>query len=815
MPGRQTTRLPLPRLPLVSLALLSAAIVALAAVESARADLIFLKDGFVLQGKVDREGKSFADPISGQAVWMPQGFYWVTDGARRIAFSPAQVQAVDGKDYNPEYDLLSPRVVVGQKYLPALREVVATGPWDALWDRKITVRCVTNDKTSDYILLQHLAVLTPHYAKFDTLGFAYRWSSTAMTSELGSEAVVALLAAHPDFKEKPEMNEGDKATRRFKMFHFLVQAGWYDAAEQTLDRIRKDLPGQQDKVDTALQNLKKLRTVSRADEALRARTAGQHALAQKRLLDLPEEGLPETTLREVRRQKVHYERSGEQLKQARRFLEELPKTVTDEALRDLFRTAARSILEELDADNVGRLAPFLSQAAQAERLMKQKQKPEDTPDELMALAVSGWLLDSAAAETKVDVAERFWRAREFALKYQQTQNQVARQLLLKMYLAPANRPIGVEELAQLIATLPPPEPEEKVGAGVHKLNTQLPGRRPVNYLLRLPPEYHPGRVYPVLIALHNANENAREMMDRWGELAGQHGYILAAPEWARGLGASYGYTSEEHFAVLDLLHDLRRRFWVNSDRIFLHGLGEGANMAYDVGLAHPDLFAGVIPMGGQPALHAFRYRRNGQYLPFYTVSGDSSGKPHQETRRLYEDWISKGHPSLFVERRGRGQEWFPGEMPIIFDWMQPKHRAMPMTEVGAHGREFQTLRTGDNSFYWASTDSINPSNLTEGTRLHPNTLAATLWGHIDVKENMVHLRTTGLRQATVWLMKAVDSQGKLVNIVNFNAPVTISVNGQVKHSARVVPSMETLLEELFQRGDRQRLILGRVDISKI
>ena len=46
--------------------------------------------------------------------------------------------------------------------------------------------------------------------------------------------------------------------------------------------------------------------------------------------------------------------------------------------------------------------------------------------------------------------------------------------------------------------------------------------------------------------------------------------------------------------VIDTLRDLRRRFQVDSDRVFLFGWEQGADAALDIGMSHPDQFAGVL-----------------------------------------------------------------------------------------------------------------------------------------------------------------------------------------------------------------------------
>src|SRR5207245_10161179 len=115
-----------------------------------------------------------------------------------------------------------------------------------------------------------------------------------------------------------------------------------------------------------------------------------------------------------------------------------------------------------------------------------------------------------------------------------------------------------------------------------------------------------------------------EVVRRWAALAARHGYFAGAPEWDRGPERRYQYTREEHRAVTEVLRDLRQRFQVDSNRVFLAGAGEGANMAYDVGLSHPDLFAGIIAMAGRPQRFAKAYWPNGPYLPFYVTAGETA-----------------------------------------------------------------------------------------------------------------------------------------------------------------------------------------------
>ena len=179
----------------------------------------------------------------------------------------------------------------------------------------------------------------------------------------------------------------------------------------------------------------------------------------------------------------------------------------------------------------------------------------------------------------------------------------ARKPLLESYLRDRENAATVDEFTQIIPRLPPPQPAAPITEQPAEIKTG-PTHDAATYLLQLPPEYRTGRNWPVLIVLHQSGSMAADILKRWSEAAGENGYILVAPEWSQGLGGDYGYTDREHAVVLDTLRDLRRRFAVDSDRVFLFGLGQGGEMAFDVGLSHPDLFAGVLPMSAGPRMFA-------------------------------------------------------------------------------------------------------------------------------------------------------------------------------------------------------------------
>jgi hypothetical protein len=772
---------------------------------SARADIVYLRDGTVLVGKVVNEKTTLTDPVTGTTIPITKGggFYAVIDGARYVIFSVKQLDPARIPEPNdPRSDLISytrlrPKRGVG---VPPPGEFGGVTEFNNNWERTLTIRAQGGNEK----VRQRLTLLSPYMARIEAIDHV--WSSAYMTKEINPSELRAILCRHPDLEEKDGKPDADK---RMKIYRFFVQAKMYTAAERELDSLLKAVPQAKEQVEKAREGLRSLQLEEYMTEIEIALTAGRTRLAREAVNRFPVQGPGAAHLGKINVLKARFEAEDQQIANARRWLLENVEAVTG-SWAETFTDAVGSIRENLLPENLSRLEPFLALADQAARLKAQGKPPGSKPEELIALAISGWLLGRESADKRPDAAIKLWSAREFVLNYLRTTKPKDRAEMIYQF---ENAPmVALDELSQLIGFLPPTDPEEDLSTAPRDRRAPAPSRGfATNYVLQLPPEYSHGRPTPLLVVLGAPAERPRDILDRFAPFAARHGYLLAAVEWSRN-NALYGYSPDEHARVLDVLRDMRRHFNIDSDRVFLSGYGDGGNMAWDVGLSHPDLFAGVLPISAFPKLNfVLPYWRNAMYLPFYVVSGDFTAEASKNTGRIFREFTARGFPAMNVVYHGRGFDWFPAELPYMFEWMEKKRRATGTPDLGrnpgdvAYGEEFHTMRTTDDRFYWIGCNNIADSHLVENVRAGRSPSPAKFQASIRAG-NQISIYTLGVRDVTVWLARGM---------IDFEKPITFKTVGRKTDFKRVTvkPSLAVMLEDFFERGDRQRLFVAKAIVN--
>lgn len=762
-----------------------------------RAASLLLKDGRTLEGDYAQIGSVAESPLAPRAA---KGEVPVTplliidDGLRRTFIHNVQVRQVLEQDSPKGVRInLWQQVANSGGGVGRIGKATRVEPFDE-FGRRIYEMQSTEGQLS---IVQGITQVTPVFTKVEGLMGANRpivWDMRIATSSIPRESLSRILSTSV---------ARDDLEGRLQVVRLYLQSERYHDARAELDQVIQQFPERKDLAEQS-QQLHQLGARMVLKEIRLSGAAGQHQRAREllaRLAQLPTEGVAGETLEEVRELLAKYTAEEQRRAAVVKELTAQVAAIPDENSRRLAESFAKEITDEVNEDAIGRLTSF-------ERLADDKAL---SPEQKVALAISGWLVGSNQATDNFHVAVTLAQVRDKIRQY------------LREPLA-ANRPqiarelhdiesASVERVAQILKLMKPPTDvleSARRGPGQYEFAVPgLEGEGDSRYFIQLPPDYDPLRHYPTIVTLADAGVDPQQMLDYWagpasaeqdGQRQGQasrYGYITIAVDWQSAHQFTYDYTSREHFAVLRALRDACRRFAVDTDRVFLTGHGIGGNAAWDIGLAHPDLWAGVIPVVAENDKYIIRYWPNAKYTSWYFVGGELDGDKMLHNGVVLDRMIKPDCDTTVVEFLGRGYEPFGDEIQRLFDWMGRRRRTMPKDI------EYVTMRPWDNFCWWLEAEGLAPKSMVSpGNWPAPSGARPTRLESKRLAGNKITVRLQA-NTTTVWLSP---------DLVDFNERISVELNGRSigPRDRFIAPDLTVLLEDARTRADRQHPFWAKV-----
>ncbi len=756
-----------------------------------------LKDGRVLHG-IHAMTSSLCEAGGLNTAGMPQAesgdaiknIVMVDDNLRRTFFSERLMREFHPEE-NPQLDerfVIRQHVAHGGLSVKVVGQPIRVQPFDEFGRRIFSMMTAKGPIN----IVQAITELTPQWTKVE--GVKYVWDMRMATSSIPRDTLHKILLKQIDPKNVEQYT---------KIVRFYLLSERYEEAKQALDDLLKAFPNRSDlkeQLTPFLRAVVQLAAKRRFQELKLRSAAGQHQLVCAALQRFPVEGVGGDVLQDVREMMQDYEtrakRRQEVVKQLRTLAGHLKDTISKENLKPILD----EIAAEINENTLDRLAAFLQTAA----------NPQTPDTEKLALAVSGWLLGANGATDELPVAISAYKVRRLVRQYLNGGSPLDRERTYSYVKQEAGGEMAM--VARLLSHMKPAiAPPKPVKGKPGYFEIQVPGLGKddsFTYCIQLPPEYDPYRLYPTIVTLHGEVATASQQIDWWmgdwnksGQRSGQaarYGYIVIAPAWAEEHQSRYGYSAREHAAVLNSLRDACRRFAVDTDRVFLSGQSIGGDAAWDIGLAHPDLWAGVIPIAAQSDRYCTFYWKNGRYVPFYIVAGELDGaKMINNARSTLDRWLRYGFNATVVEYLGRGHEDLYDDILRIFDWMGRYHR-----DFFPHEFACETMRPWDNYFWWIEVQGLPPRSLVDPSDWPPTGGAQPAQIKAKMTEkNGLNIRA-GMSHVTVWLSP---------KMLNFKQRATITVNGHRLGEQKIHPDLGTLLEDVRTRGDRQHPFWAKLE----
>ncbi|HZZ73149.1 MAG TPA: peptidase [Pirellulales bacterium] len=768
-----------------------------------------LKDGRTLEGRVGRISQIASDPLSpnGAAPTSVQNIMVVDDDLRRTFVSTFNLKAVNEEP--PKANGRMNGIKIHQTVAIAGRRVGSVGaflkvtPFDKFGRRAITMSTNTGPVT----IIQGITEITPVWTKVEglqTQGNPFLWDMRISTNSIPRETLHAILETNQRLS-----NPGDAEDYRAKIVRLFMWGGRYFEAEQELKDLLKAAKNPEDYREFSKQ-LSGLSTNLLLHELEQRADAGQHQFAFSMLERFaaqapdPNRPVPGEVQQRVGEMLRAYEKEKTLGTDIIGLLDAQLALLKDDPIRYQFEPLIKQIKTDLNYNTLNRLAAFY-RLHDAENLK---------PAQRLALAVSGWVLGSDAATEDPTIAISALQIRTLMRGYLREPSPLKRADLLKQLNSQAG--FTAKLTAQIADFMKPPlDLPEKLAApgninGFYELSVPAAqGAAPVSYFVQLPPEYDPYRRYPTIVTLHGSNTTPEQQIEWWAGppqgdpaknqnrqgQATRQGYIVIAPAWSKPGQNTYEGSEAEHYAVLGCLRDACRRFAIDTDRVYLSGHSLGGNAAWDIGLSHPDLWAGVIPIVAVLDEKSFvaRYTANAAKLPLYFVCGELDGDKLMRNSIHFDRYMTAPKcDATVVEYLGRGHEDFSDEIQRLFDWMGRKRRDFFPKDFACN-----TMRAFDNYFWYLEINEFPPNTTVDPVNDSPppgaHALLVTGKVAVDTKGTTSNLWiNAGTAKISVWLNPET---------VDLTHPVFINFNG--KSSRAPQPRGETVLEDIRTRGDRR------------
>ena len=755
---------------------------------------ITLRSGLIIYGAVVPIASLNQSPFAAGAGGVQVLSIWmVDDGLRRTyIYKSGMVAEVNpAGELSQKLEFYQP-APLGGKIIAGIGPIQEVSPFNDFGRRVVNLRGPEGNPLS---IIQGIAEITPRYARLEALKStpSYVWDMRIATDSIPAAQLQSI------FTKRIDQTNYDK---RLEIVRFYIDCQRLSEARSELERIIRDFPDEP-RLVTQLQALVQAQGTQLLAEAMLRRDAGQYQLATGILKNFPLAEVARVTGLEVQDTIASIDGRINEGNRLMTQLEGQIEALGDGAAKDTLRAILVEMKQSLSLDTIGRLNDY-SRLGGVENL---------PPDNRIAMAVGGWLLGRDSGLQNLAIAISLVEVRSLVAQYLACDDEATRKAILeKLRGLEGAEPAYVVKMLPLLVppkSLPDEAKNDKV-AGMYLIDEKTTGHASGDYVLQLPPEYNPLRSYPCIVALHPVDGTAAGQIDYWqgtpspdglsrqGQGA-RHGFVVIAPKWTRPGQRGYESTPREHAEVLTAVRDAMRRVSIDSDRVFLTGLGDGGSAAWDIAVSHPDLWAGMISISGEPSKYLYHYGENASYIPMYLVLGELAGAPAPLIRQgtVLDRYMAPGFNTIVVMYRGRGGEHFYEEIHKLFDWMRLKthSRPDPPKKIAT-----ATMRNGDQFFWWLEMPELKDnvavdSILWEQTELTRGSLRAGTVEASVGEGNQIRIAQGPAERFIVYLSPEMGLQmDKTITVRYRTRRVDLDFDG----------SLDFMLEDARTRADRKR-----------
>ena len=331
------------------------------------------------------------------------------------------------------------------------------------------------------------------------------------------------------------------------------------------------------------------------------------------------------------------------------------------------------------------------------------------------------------------------------------------------------------------------------------------GGRDYPLALSIPLTYQPSKGYALVLCLHGAGFTGEAYLERWQARLGED-YILACPTYPAGAW----FTRQAEDVALATIHQVRRRYHIDPDRIFLTGMSNGGIGAWLIGMHHASLFAGIAPMASGLDEVLMPFLANLKHTPVYIIHGAKDQvMPVELSQSISRELTALGYPHVYREHQREhpmaGGHFFPREeLPALVQWFDHQRRnpapsSLTLVREASHFQSFGWMRIDATDPIAAFSDDLVSKRDDNIKQKRYARLTAAV-----AAPNRIEVTTESVRRYSLFLND---------QLIDLAKPVTVITNGQISYEGPVLPSIETLLRQARIRQDPRMLFPVQLSLT--
>jgi predicted esterase len=362
-------------------------------------------------------------------------------------------------------------------------------------------------------------------------------------------------------------------------------------------------------------------------------------------------------------------------------------------------------------------------------------------------------------------------------------------------------------------------------SGTIDLPTTVNGQR-LDNIADVPSSYAPDRRWALRVSLHGGVGReapapgappGRPLTNRipGGPEIVLHPRAWADTEWWKKPAVDNIYT---------LVDRLKRRYNIDESHIYLTGISDGGTGAYFLGMRSATPWAACLPLNGHPSVLANPdvgadgelFAGNLVNCPLHAVNGGRDRLyPAASVAPVIDMFTRGGIPIQWqvYPEANHDTSWWPEERPRYEAFLASHARVAHPDRIS-----WETERTDRyNRFRWLVIDRLGrrPTDmmLPDVNTFAPNSALSLplydrdqLSGRVDVVRagNAFEVRTRGVQAFTLLLSP---------DVIDFDAPVQVTVNGRRAFAGAVARDLATLLTWAARDNDRAMLYGAELHVT--